>query len=73
MLNTDQGSQFTSGELTQVLQDDGAKTSTSGKGRYADNFLVERLRRTVKYKEVYLKANVNPNKARGELGTYFRL
>ena len=43
-----------------------------GKGRYADNIFVERLWRTVKYEEVYLKAYVNPVEARRELGAYFR-
>ena len=49
VFNTDQGSQFTSQEFTQVLQDHGVKISMDGKGRYADNIFVERLWRTVKY------------------------
>ena len=56
VFNTDQGSRFTSQEFTQVLQDCGVKISMDGKGRYADNIFVERLWRTVKYEEVYLKA-----------------
>ena len=56
VFNTDQGSQFTSQEFTQVLQDRGVKISMDGKGRYADNIFVERLWRTVKYEEVYLKS-----------------
>ena len=55
-VNTDQGSQFTSLEFTQVLQERGVKISMDGKGRYQDNIFVERLWRTVKYEEVYLKA-----------------
>ena len=47
VFNTDQGSQFTSQEFTQVLQDRGVKISMDGKGRYADNIFVERLWRTV--------------------------
>ena len=43
-----------------------------GKGRYADNIFVERLWRTVKYEEVYLKAYANSSEARRELGAYFR-
>ena len=43
-----------------------------GKGRYADNIFVERLWRTVKYEEVYLKAYANATEARRELGEYFR-
>ena len=72
VFNTDQGSQFTSQEFTQVLKDHGVKISMDGKGRYADNILVERLWRTVKYEEVYLKAYVNAGEARRELGAYFR-
>ena len=54
IFNTDQGSQFTSKEFTQVLRDHGVRISRDGKGRYADNIFVERLWRTVKYEEVYL-------------------
>ena len=46
MFNTDQGSQFTSLEFTQVLQEHGVKISMDGKGRYSDNIFVERLWRT---------------------------
>ena len=72
VFNTDQGSQFTSLEFTQVLQDHGVKISIDGKGRYTDNIFVERLWRTVKYEEVYLKAYANAAEARKELGAYFR-
>ena len=71
-LNTDQGSQFTSREFTQVLRDHGVRISMDGKGRYADNIFVERLWRTVKYEEVYLKAYGDAKEARRELGAYFR-
>ena len=72
MFNTDQGSQFTSLEFTQVLREHGVKISMDGKGRYSDNIFVERLWRTVKYEEVYLKAYANVPEARRELGDYFR-
>ena len=72
VFNTDQGSQFTSREFTQILQDHPVKISMDGKGRYRDNIFVERLWRTVKYEEVYLKAYVNASEARRELGAYFR-
>ena len=72
VFNTYQGSQFSSREFTQVLQDRRVKISMDGKGRYADNIFVERLWRTVKYEEVYLKAYVNAVEARRELGAYFR-
>ena len=67
VFNTDQGSQFTSLEFTQVLQEHGVKISMDGKGRYNDNIFVERLWRTVKYEEVYLKAYANASEARREL------
>ena len=72
VFNTDQGSQFTSLEFTQVLQEQGVKISMDGKGRYQDNIFVERLWRTVKYEEVYLKAYAYATEARRELGAYFR-
>ncbi len=55
-----------------MLQQHGVKISMDGKGRYADNIFVERLWRTVKYEEVYLKAYVNAVEARRELAAYFR-
>ena len=70
--NTDQGSQFTSLEFTQVLQEHGVKISRDGKGRYSDDILVERLWRTLKYEDVYLKAYANATEARREVGAYFR-
>ena len=48
------------------------KISMDGKGRYQGNIFVERLWRTVKYEEVYLKAYVNAVEVRRELGAYFR-
>ena len=72
MFNTDQGSQFTSLEFTQVLQEHGVKISMDGKGRYNDNIFVERLWRTVKCEEVYLKAYANASEARRKRGAYFR-
>lgn len=55
IFNTDQGSQFTSGAFTKVLLDHGIDISMDGKGRAFDNIMVERLWRSVKYEEVYLK------------------
>ena len=72
VFNTYQGSQFTSREFTQILQDHLVKISMDGRGRYQDNIFVERLWRTVKYEEVYLKAYANATEARRELGEYFR-
>ena len=67
VFNTDQGSQFTSLEFTHILQEHGVKISMDGKGRYTGNILVERLWRTVKYEEVYLKAYTNAREARREM------
>ena len=65
VFNTDQGSQFSSREFTQVLQDRRVKISMDGNGRYADNIFVERMWRTVKYEELYLKAYATPQSHRG--------
>ena len=72
VFNTDQGSQFTSLEFTQVLQENGVKISMDGNGRYSDNIFVERLWRTVKYEEVYLRAYADGHEAHRGLEDYFR-
>ena len=72
MFNTDQGSQFTSWEFTQILQGRGVRISMDGRGRYSDNIFVERLWRTVKYEEVYLKAYASVLEAQRGLEDYFR-
>ena len=59
IFNSDQGSQFTSDAFTGVLIDNGVKISMDGRGRALDNIFVERLWRTVKYEEVYLKQHDN--------------
>ena len=70
---TDQGSQFTSLEFTQVLQEHGVKISMDGRGQYSDNIFVQRLWRTVKYEEVHLKAYADAHEARRKLEDYLRL
>jgi len=70
VFNTDQGSQFTSDAFTGMLLGQGIQVSRDGKGRYTDNILVERLWRTIKYEEVYLKAYQNGSEARGGIGSY---
>ena len=70
MFNTDQGSQFTSEGFTGILARHGVKISMDGKGRYADNIFMERLWRTVKYEEVYLKAYSNGREAKAGLEAY---
>ena len=71
IFNTDQGSQFTSEDFTSVLKDSGIKISMDGKGRWVDNVFVERLWRSVKYEEVYLKAYDTGAQARQSLEQYF--
>ena len=72
VFNTDQGGQFTSEAFTGLLERHGVRISMDGKGRYRDNIFVERLWRTVKYEEVYLKAYSNGREARAEIDNYFR-
>ena len=55
VFNTDQGCQFTSEDFTSVLENNGVAISMDGKGRALDNVFVERLWRTVKYEDIYLK------------------
>lgn len=71
LFNTDQGSQFTSEAFTGVLADAQVMISMDGKGRWMDNVFIERLWRSVKYEEVYLKAYVNAQEAKVNLGQYF--
>lgn len=71
IFNTDQGSQFTSANFTDVLIEHSIKISMDGKGRWIDNVIVERLWRSVKYEEVYLKAYDTVRHARESLGSYF--
>ena len=71
IFNTDQGSQFTSGEFTTVLRDAGVRISMDGKGRWIDNVFVERLWRSVKYEEVYLHAYRSIAEANQRLACYF--
>ena len=56
IFNSDQGCQFTSEDFTDVLKDSGINISMDGKGRWMDNVFIERLWRSLKYEEVYLKA-----------------
>jgi putative transposase len=70
MFNTDQGSQFTSSEFTGLLKEHGIQISMDGKGCWRDNVFVERLWKSVKYEEVYLKAYDSVSIAKASLGTY---
>jgi putative transposase len=71
IFNTDQGSWFTSEEFSGVLRQHDIRISMDGKGRWVDNVFVERLWRSVKYEEVYLRAYDSIGEARASLGRYF--
>jgi putative transposase len=70
IVNTDQGSQFTGQAFTGVLANNDIAISMDGKGAWRDNVFVERLWRSVKYEEVYLKAYDNVSEARASIGRY---
>ena len=70
IFNSDQGSQFTSHDFTQVLKDNAIQISMDGKGRWVDNVFVERLWKSVKYEHVYLHAYESVAEARDKLGKY---
>jgi putative transposase len=72
IFNTDQGSQFTATVFTDRITAAGAQISMDGRGRALDNVFVERLWRSVKYEEVYLKDYVSVSDARTQLTRYFR-
>ncbi len=70
IFNTDQGSQFTGAAFTSVLIKNGVAISMDGKGAWRDNVFVERLWRSVKYEEVYLRAYDSVTEARRSIGLY---
>jgi len=71
IFNTDQGSQFTDEDFTGVLCTHGVAISMDGRGRFSDNIFVERLWRSLKYEEVYLKAYQDVAEARHGIASYF--
>ena len=72
IFNTDQGSQFTSSSFVGLLESRGIRVSMDGKGRALDNVFIERLWRSVKYEEIYLKGYSNGLEAERNLAQYFR-
>jgi putative transposase len=70
IFNTDQGSQFTGAAFTGALASNGIAISMDGKGAWRDNVFVERLWRSVKYEEVYLRAYDSVSEARASIGCY---
>ncbi len=70
IFNTDQGSQFTSDDFTESLQSHGITISMDGKGQWQDNIFIERLWRSVKYEDIYLKAYGSMTELRNGLTKY---
>lgn len=70
IFNTDQGSQFTSFEFTQLLKDNRIAISMDGRGCWRDNVFVERLWKSIKYEEVYLRSYDTVSQARNGIGRY---
>jgi putative transposase len=70
IFNTDQGSQFTSTAFTSVLQRSGVRISMDGRGRWLDNVFIERLWRSLKYEEVYLKSYADGREARAGIAAW---
>jgi putative transposase len=73
MINSDQGSQFTSQKYIDLFQKNGVQISMDGKGRATDNAITERLWRSVKQESVYIYDYQNPREARYEINKYFQL
>ena len=71
IFNTDQGAQFTSCEFLAVLKDHEIKISMDGKGRWMDNVFIERLWRSLKYEEIYLRDHATLGAMRGGLERWF--
>lgn len=73
IVNTDQGSQFTATAFTEAVLARGIRLSMDGKGSWRDNVFVERIWRSIKYEEVYLKAYDSVSQARQSIGAYIQL
>jgi putative transposase len=71
ILNSDQGSQFTSNAFTQNLKDRNIEISMDGRGAWKDYVFVERLWRSMKYEDIYLRAYASVPEARAGIGRYF--
>jgi putative transposase len=70
IFNTDQGVQFTAAAFIDTLADRGVRISMDGKGRYLDNIFIERLWRSLKYEEVFIKAYASVAEARLGIGAW---
>jgi putative transposase len=72
IFNTDQGSQFTAADFVEILLGRNVKVSMDGRGRALDNVFIERLWRTVKYEEIYIRDYGDGGEAFSYLSRYFR-
>ncbi len=72
IFNTDQGSQFTAAVFTNALKSNNIAISMDGKGRWMDNVFIERLWKSVKYEDIYLKAYSSMAEVRNGLANYFK-
>jgi putative transposase len=72
IFNTDQGSQFTAEAFTNTLHSNGIAISMDGKGRWMDNVFIERLWKSVKYEDIYLKAYASMAEVKNGLANYFQ-
>jgi len=72
ILNTDQGSQFTSDAFIDVLKSNGIQISMDGKGRWADNIIVERFFRTLKYDDIYIYHYQTPRELRAGINKFMK-
>ena len=72
IFNTDQGSQFTAEAFTNTLRSNGIAISMDGKGRWIDNVFIERLWKSVKYEDIYLKAYASMTEVKNGLASYFQ-
>ncbi len=73
IFNTDQGAQFTSEDFTDILKEHDITISMDGKGRWMDNVFIERLWRSLKYEDVYLKAYDSVAQAKESINAWFHL
>jgi len=71
IFNTDQGSQFTSAAFTGTLVQAGVRISMDGRGRWLDNVFIERLWRSLKYEDIYLKGYADGREAKAGIGAWF--
>ncbi len=72
IINSDQGSQFTSHEYINLLQHNGIKISMDGKGRWADHIMIERFFRTLKYDEIYIYHHQTPRALRSGINRFMK-